>query len=528
MIISSTYSSFGLILAVLVFLGVLVYAGINVFSGKNVVGSELELAANRKPYLPDEELEGKKLDRSLTWSLLLLIIIGVGLPLYWLNEPGRQADADEGTAETFVSRGEALYEEQCSNCHGGAGAGAVAADFALTVNGEFVDQVDWRAPELTTSLLRFSRDEVTEILNLGRPGTPMPAWGEPGGGPLTAQQIDNIVDYLESLIPYEIDEFGNPVEVDEDGEVVFYQEGDDIPEGKAVGDPVVSAAWIERQAGIDAEVERTTCTGEFEGDPECVVEYDSRGEALFNLGRVSGFANGAYACARCHTAGWSFAYPGSSAFSETGNIPELTASPGPAGGGGFAANLWDIDRKFGEAVAPNGGPLELAVDETGYARSLPDGSLLTVMFDAAVVMDPSGPYLARDELGELLLVVDGQVLDEEGEPVTEIEGHPVEIVDRVALDAEGSALLDGDELADPGRTVPFSASQIEFIQRGGAEGQAYGDLIVSNGGYQMPGFDDLLTDADIAAIVDYERSLTAESARTDYVDPTAATEEASS
>jgi mono/diheme cytochrome c family protein len=519
MIIASTYSSIGIILAVLVLVGVLVYAAINFSSGRGEVGSELELAANRKPYLPDEELEGKKLDKSLTWSLLLLIVIGVGLPLYWLNEPSRQADADEGTAETFVSRGEALYEAQCSNCHGGAGAGAVAADFALTVNGEFVDQVDWRAPELSTVMLRYSREEVTQILNLGRPGTPMPAWGEPGGGPLTPQQIDNIVDYLDSIKPYDVDDFGDPAEIDEDGNVVVYEEGDDIPEGKAVGDPVVPVAWVERQDAIDNEVERTTCTGEFAADAECVPQYDSRGEALFNIGRVSGWAAGAYSCARCHTARWSYAYPGSSAFSETDNIPALTAAPGPSGGGGYAANLWDIDRKFGLAVAANGGPLELAVDEMGHPRSLPDGSLVTVMFEAPVVDDPDGPYLARDEFGELLPVEDGQVVDGDGEPVTEIDGDPVEIVDRVALDAEGGALLDGDQLADPGRSEPFSASQLDFIQRGGQEGQAYGDLVVSNGGAQMPAFGLMFTAADIAEIVAYERQLTALDARTEWVDP---------
>ncbi len=161
---------------------------------------------------------------------------------------------------------------------------------------------------------------------------------------------------------------------------------------------------------------------------------------------------------------------------ETGELPELTASPGPAGGGGFAANLWDIDRKFGEAVAPNGGPLELAVDDDGLPGPFPMASLITVMFDAGVVMDPDGPYLARDDLGELLPVVDGQVVDADGEPVIEIAGHPVEIVERVALDGEGGALLDGDSWPTRVRSVPFSASQIEFIRRGGAEGQAYGDL----------------------------------------------------
>ena len=58
------------------------------------VGSEIELAPNRKPYYSDEELEGRSLDRTLTYGLLgLLVVVAVGLPLYWLAEPGRQDGA---------------------------------------------------------------------------------------------------------------------------------------------------------------------------------------------------------------------------------------------------------------------------------------------------------------------------------------------------------------------------------------------------------------------------------------------------
>ena len=52
--------------------------------------------ANRKPYLADEELEGQKLDRTLTFGLLGLFVVAVGLPLYWLAEPGRQDGARRG------------------------------------------------------------------------------------------------------------------------------------------------------------------------------------------------------------------------------------------------------------------------------------------------------------------------------------------------------------------------------------------------------------------------------------------------
>ena len=53
------------------------------------VGSEIELAPNRKPYLDDEELESGKLDRALIFGLLSLTVIAIALPFYWLGEPGR-------------------------------------------------------------------------------------------------------------------------------------------------------------------------------------------------------------------------------------------------------------------------------------------------------------------------------------------------------------------------------------------------------------------------------------------------------
>ena len=51
----------------------------------------------------------------------------------------------------------------------------------------------------TTSCTATTTDQVRYILNYGRPGTPMAAWGAHGGGPLTTQQIDNVIDYLWSV-----------------------------------------------------------------------------------------------------------------------------------------------------------------------------------------------------------------------------------------------------------------------------------------------------------------------------------------
>ena len=58
----------GIVVAILV-IGFVIAVVSNMRRGRAEVGSELELAANRKPYLSDEELEGQKLDRTLGSAL---------------------------------------------------------------------------------------------------------------------------------------------------------------------------------------------------------------------------------------------------------------------------------------------------------------------------------------------------------------------------------------------------------------------------------------------------------------------------
>src|SRR3546814_15641207 len=90
---ASTVKSVGAVIAVLSVIAVVVYAGVNIRSGRDEVASEIELAANRKPYYDDETMEGPRLERALSMGLVLLAVVAVGLPLYWLNEPGRQDGA---------------------------------------------------------------------------------------------------------------------------------------------------------------------------------------------------------------------------------------------------------------------------------------------------------------------------------------------------------------------------------------------------------------------------------------------------
>ncbi len=93
-----TNETIGWTIFIVIFVGVIVYASINILRGvKPELGSEIELAPNRKPYLPDEELEGPKLDRTLTIALDHLV-----------RDRGRPAAVLDPRARAPVGRNDGL------------------------------------------------------------------------------------------------------------------------------------------------------------------------------------------------------------------------------------------------------------------------------------------------------------------------------------------------------------------------------------------------------------------------------------
>ncbi|MGH9235644.1 MAG: c-type cytochrome, partial [Acidimicrobiales bacterium] len=311
---ASTVTTIGATIVVLIVLGLLVYVVVNLRAGRAEVGAEIELAPNRKPYYDDDQLETTVLNRTLRWALVLLVVIAVALPLYWLNEPSRQSGAEENFLTTFEARGEQLYVEgsQCQNCHGPEGTGGQAPYTITDVDGEFVASVNWRAPALNTVLLRFSREEVEYIINYGRPFSPMPGWGASvNKGPLNEQQVSNIVDYLASIQL-------SPEEAQHQAQAALATDLGLVDEGASDDE-------------IDEAIDE--------------IDYDdpATGKALFNLEA----AGGAYACARCHTRGWSIIQEGEDAI-----IPpdaDLSDFAGfPDGSGAFGFNLTGglIPRQF--------------------------------------------------------------------------------------------------------------------------------------------------------------------------------------
>ena len=280
---ASTQRTIGWVLAVVVIVGFLVYLLFSFRIGKRELGSEVELAANRRPYFDDDELETFRLDRALVWSLVTLTVVSMILPVYWLMEPTRQENAIVDWVQRFEKRGARNFEDACSSCHGPGGVGGVAAFTLVDAEGAFVAQIDWKAPALTTVLSRFDEAEVQHVLDYGRPGTPMPAWGLPGGGPMTTQQVEQLIVYLRSI---QLDQ-----------ETTTAQVADGIAAGVRA---VVTAADSEliNSADIEAAAEAWLLQA---SDPTS-SDYLRYAELIFN----NPAAQGANSCARCHTPGFSF------------------------------------------------------------------------------------------------------------------------------------------------------------------------------------------------------------------------------
>ena len=280
--VASTSASIAWVILLASLVGWVIYGISNVRAGRAEVGSEQKLAANRKPYYDDDDLEGPRLERVQLLGLVFLAILTVALPLYWILEPGRQEGAQFGYEKRFVNWGATLFKPtaeggyNCAGCHGGMKATGGVASYAVTdpKTGE-VKAVSWKAPALNTVMYRFSESEVTFILNYGRPFSPMSAWGTIGGGPLNEQSVQTLVDYLKSIqIPQE-----NCTET----RGAYYPTCDT---------GMIPAATTKE---ITAEAKRLVDSG----------TYKSMGEAYFNMDLNAG----AYACARCHTKGWSYGDP---------------------------------------------------------------------------------------------------------------------------------------------------------------------------------------------------------------------------
>jgi mono/diheme cytochrome c family protein len=174
-----------------------------------------------RPGLTDDVLEGRRLERVMWGTLVVILVSTVMIPVYWFPESSRQGAFVERFDEEALHRGELVYqsviplpegisavefkeEEEaqalamgCANCHGPEGTGGfVPGGYTDPLSGKIVN---YAAPPLNNVFQRWDEEVVKFTIERGRPGTPMPTWGVQYGGPMTPQMVTDVLAYLKSL-----------------------------------------------------------------------------------------------------------------------------------------------------------------------------------------------------------------------------------------------------------------------------------------------------------------------------------------
>lgn len=199
-----------------------------------------EIPANLSPGITDDVLETTRLERTQVAAVILSFFLAVGIPLYYLFEPSRQEGFVEQFSEESITRGDHLVAElQCFGCHGPAGVGGAAAYTEKRTGASVL----WVAPPLDNVLTRYDRDAVIYWVTYGRGNSPMPAWGTPGGGPLTDKQVVDIVNYLTSI---QIDQVATAIQV----EPAISAAKDSLARAE---ESLASSILIQRQAIVNIE-----------------------------------------------------------------------------------------------------------------------------------------------------------------------------------------------------------------------------------------------------------------------------------
>jgi mono/diheme cytochrome c family protein len=182
-----------LTIAIVVFL---IWMGYVVINSRRRTRPPEQAPPNQEFFMDNEGLENDRLTRVLAAAVIAAGVLAIVMPIYFVNETNRQEAAAEEIHEEYVHFGEEWWVKfECGACHGPDGGGGAA---------EIVEErsglaVSWAAPSNNDVFFRYSEEEVRHWIVNGRSGTPMPASGLEGGGAMTVQEVDQVIEYLKSL-----------------------------------------------------------------------------------------------------------------------------------------------------------------------------------------------------------------------------------------------------------------------------------------------------------------------------------------
>lgn len=133
---------------------------------------------------------------------ILVALTGVLIIVYGLNEEQRMARFAEAQLAQDIEVGAALFENNCSGCHGLKGEGIPGLCPPLNDRNFFtnrLDEVGWSGSledyiVATVSSGRLTSTRPDQFAGQGIPA--MPAWSDELGGPLRRDQIRSIARYV--------------------------------------------------------------------------------------------------------------------------------------------------------------------------------------------------------------------------------------------------------------------------------------------------------------------------------------------
>ncbi|MFQ5407669.1 MAG: c-type cytochrome [Anaerolineales bacterium] len=139
----------------------------------------------------------------MTWRVVvgtLLVVATIIIVAFTaINEPARMAGFEEGFTGRSIEAGAALFQSNCTPCHGIQGQGipgvAPALNTPALFDGTRLQQVGWSG-----TLEDFLQLTIAGGRPLASTGTTypqrMPTWSQDYGGPLRPDQVNNLVDFV--------------------------------------------------------------------------------------------------------------------------------------------------------------------------------------------------------------------------------------------------------------------------------------------------------------------------------------------
>jgi mono/diheme cytochrome c family protein len=131
-------------------------------------------------YSTDPEVD-RSTNRWMVAGIVLMLAMVAVFPAYLAFEPDSREESRAAQLESLQGEGARTWEFNCASCHGADGEGGTAP----SLNAE-------------QFLQAASDEQIEQLVSVGVPGTPMGAFSQDFGGPLTSAQVRAVATYIRS------------------------------------------------------------------------------------------------------------------------------------------------------------------------------------------------------------------------------------------------------------------------------------------------------------------------------------------